>query len=708
MQATPPLMPWPRRLALSGELLAPARLRGGPGADPRLLRALERLNALLDSSRRRALDVGFEVDRPRPGVPVPGDDEGFRLDISVDGVTVSANGTWGALHALTTLAQLADSAGRLPVGHIEDAPRYSWRGLMLDTVRHFPGARALYDVVDVMAFYRLNVLHLHLSDDQGFRMPSDAFPKLPGREHYSRRQLGELVQRAADRGIRVVPELDMPGHVTSWLASYPEWAPARPEGRGCESGTGAGDEADASRPIAASKRFGPHPAVLNVADEAVYRAIDDLFGELADIFPDPYVHIGGDEVLPGWWMESVAVRSYMERRGLADAVALQAHFNGRVAEIAGRHGKRLIGWDEVLKGGAPAGMTVQAWRGATARDRAMAAGHPCIESSGYYLDLFFPADVHHGWDPGAPLAERLAREDALAEDARFEHVAEGMKWTRTWRETAPQVAAVNRQGSGDAGEQEASGTKDRGRTAVAGQSQAGAVPGRAFAGELLGGEACLWSELVDERLLPVRLWSRMPVIAERLWSVEIPRGDPGERLEASLDRLAGTGLVDVKHASRRLLAESGVADAQLDAVELLEPVKWYARLLGEQVLKARIEGNEIPTPRPYDVDTPLNRPVDALLPESFAAKRFARLLGDGGEPLRDECERLLAICGSGDFLSELEAPLGKLADLLSAVVDMLDGRAEQASALATAAAATPAGEYLVAVAPAVVAWLERR
>ena len=137
-------------------------------------------------------------------------------------------------------------------------------------------------------------------------------------------------------------------------------------------------------------------------------------------------------MLPGWWMDSVAVRSYMERRGLADAVALQAHFNGRVAEIAGRHGKRLIGWDEVLKGGAPAGMTVQAWRGATARDRAMAAGHPCIESSGYYLDLFFPADVHHGWDPGAPLAERLAREDALAEDARFEHVAEGMKWTRTW------------------------------------------------------------------------------------------------------------------------------------------------------------------------------------------------------------------------------------------------------------------------------------
>ncbi len=709
MQATPPLMPRPRQLALSGELLAPARLRGGADADPRLLRALERLNAQIGPSHRETLDVRFELGRPRPGAPVPGDDEGFTLDIAVDGVAVSANGTWGALHALTTLAQLADSAGRLPIGHIDDAPRYSWRGLMLDTVRHFLGARALYDVVDVMAFYRLNVLHLHLSDDQGFRMPSDAFPKLPSRKHYNRRQLGELVQRAADRGIRVVPELDMPGHVTSWLAAYPQWAPARPEGPSGGTGTGARDEAEAFPPIAASKRFGPHPAVLNVADEAVYRAIDDLFGELADIFPDPYVHIGGDEVLPGWWMESVAVRSYMERRGLADAVALQAHFNGRVAEIAGRHGKRLIGWDEVLKGGAPAGMTVQAWRGATARDRAMAAGHPCIESSGYYLDLFFPADVHHGWDPGAPLAERIAREDALTEDARFEHVAAGMEWTRSWREAAPQAAAGSRPGSKDADERAASGTNDSDSAAVPGLTGAGTVPGCALAGQVLGGEACLWSELVDERLLPVRLWSRMPVIAERLWSVEIPRGGIVERLEASLDRLAGTGLADVKRASRRLLGESGVADAQLDAVELLEPVKWYARLLGEQVLKARIEGNEIPTPRPYDVDTPLNRPVDALLPESFAAQRFARLLESGGEPLRDECKRLLAICRSENVLPELEAPLGNLAELLSTVVDVLEGSGERATACATAAAAaTPSGEYIVAVAPAVAAWLERR
>ena len=146
-----------------------------------------------------------------------------------------------------------------------------------------------------------------------------------------------------------------------------------------------------------------------MADEAVYQVIDNLFGELAEIFPDPYVHIGGDEVLPGWWLKSDAVAAFMQRHELGDAVALQAHFNARVAALAAGHGKRLIGWDEVLNGGAPAGMVVQAWRGATARDRALAAGHACVESSGYYLDLFFPADVHHAWDPRRRSTNCLAK-----------------------------------------------------------------------------------------------------------------------------------------------------------------------------------------------------------------------------------------------------------------------------------------------------------
>lgn len=684
-RATGRLMPWPRRLALTGEWLAPARLRCSAGAAPHLLRALERLNALLEPTGENTLNVRFRLANPRPGVPAAGDDEGFRLDVAADGVAVSAGGAWGALHALTTLAQLADSAGRLPAGRVEDEPRFPWRGLMVDVVRHFISARALYDIVDVMAFYKLNVLHLHLSDDQGFRLLSGAYPKLPSREHYSRSQLRELVRRAADRGIRVVPELDMPGHASSWLAAYPEWAPPR---RSAEASRrkpvhpsedpNAGAEL---RELRTSRRFGAHEAVLNVADEAVYSAIDALLGELAELFPDDYVHIGGDEVNPAWWAESPEVGAYMRRHALDDARALQAHFNERVAALAAGHGKRLIGWDEILNGGAPADLVVQSWRGATARNRALAAGHACVESSGYYLDLFYPADLHHAWDPEAPLESLHAREDAMLEDARLRHAAEGMKWARQWQ----------------------SNSQDPGGVAVS--------PPRRGPGDLLGvlgGEACLWTELVDERVLPVRLWSRMPAIAERLWSAEPPRDGLDFRLEASLERLAETGLLDVSRTSRRLLLESGVLDSQLDAVEMLEPVKWYARHLGKEAMGARIEGNEMPVLRPYDADTALNRPVDALLPESFAAKRIARLFEDGGEPLRDECERLLAICNGGGFLPELEAPVGKLANLLNTVLDVLDGRMEPGAASAPAhAAAAPSGEYIVAVAPAVRAWLAR-
>ena len=682
MQVDLPLMPWPWRMELSGQMLAAAGLRAGAGTDPGLADGLAQLNAMLRPGDGATLGVSFDVAQRQAVVPTLGDDESYRLQIAPGGVTVEAQRICGAQHALTTLAQLAAGSGHLPVGRIEDKPRYPWRGLMLDVARRFMSLAVLLEVIDAMAFYKLNVLHLHLSDDQGFRVQSAAYPRLASSASYSRSQLRELVGRAAERGIRVIPELDMPGHVTSWLAAYPDWGPRRPKASGDDRHIDRQQEpaahAETPLPGAASKRFGPHPAVLNVADEAVYQVIDNLFGELAEIFPDPYVHIGGDEVLPGWWLKSDAVAAFMQRHELGDAVALQAHFNARVAALAAGHGKRLIGWDEVLNGGAPAGMVVQAWRGATARDRALAAGHACVESSGYYLDLFFPADVHHAWDPQAPVDELLGKEDALLEDPRFQHVAAGMQWTHHWRQP------------------------------VAG-SPAGASPGCPRAGNaapaVLGGEACLWSELVDERVLPVRLWSRMPAIAERLWSLEPPAERLSERLEASCDRLAAAGLVAVKRMSRDLLMESGVAKAQLAVVELLEPVKWYGRLLGAQALNARMEGRDLPQARPYTTATPLDRPVDALLPESFAAQGFARLLEGDQAPLRRECARLLGICEAGGFLRELQGPIGKLADVLKAVLDVLDGRLQGAAAWGSVAvAAEPSGEYIVAIAPPVRAW----
>ena len=658
----PPLLPRPQRATFAGGQLSLGRLQCVGAAGP-VSTALDRVNHWLEGFLHRdapPLPVRFNVTNDETSPPSLGDDESYRLRIAADGVRISAAHRTGAQYALATLAQLAAPTGHLPIGEIEDAPAFLWRGLMLDPARRFISLETLLKTLDGMAFHKLNVLHLHLTDDQGFRFQSAAYQRLASAQSYRREELRRLVAEACERGIRVVPELDMPGHVTSWLCAHPEWGPLR-------------------APVASSNKFGPHPSVLNPADEAVYAAIDRLLGELAEVFPDEFVHVGGDEVDPTWWRESEEVASYMADRGLKDANALQAHFIARVAELAARRGKRVIGWDEVLDGGAlgmgapPAAQSsklwVQAWRGATAHGRALAAGHPCILSSGYYLDLFYPADLHHAYAPDAAEAELLAQEDALQDEPRLRHVAAGLKWTQGWRKPA--------QGSG--------------------------------AGALLGGEACLWSELVSDELLPVRLWSRMPALADRFWRNQPAPQDLGACLQASLERLALAGVVDVLGDSRRLLLKFGVSEGQLPAVELLEPVKWYARLLGEAALAARIQGTAMPQARPYQADTPLNRPVDALPPESFAAARFKGLLAQGGAPLTDECQRLLAICGQAGFARELTAPIQSLALILQTVIDHAQGRINaDAARRRVIRGGEPQGEYLAAIAPMVEEWLRRR
>ncbi len=644
------IAPRPQRARLSAERAPAGRLEsGGPVGAP-LAGALNRANGWLKARSKATVPVRFQVDDQSEAPPALNDDESYRLLLSHDGARISAPRLAGARHALTTLVQLVNHCGCLPLGRIEDAPSFPWRGLMLDPARRFLSVDALLATLDAMALCKLNVLHLHLTDDQGFRFQSRAYPKLASAESYGRSELRALVTAAADRGIRVIPELDVPGHAASWLRAHPEWGPRR-------------------APVPPSSRFGPHEAVLNPIDPAFQDAMDTLIGELADVFPDQFIHLGGDEVNPAWWNESSEIAAYMARLGLADPVALQAHFRAFLANTAARHGKRTIGWDEALDGGAPATMVAQSWRGATARGRALAAGHDCVVSSGYYLDLFYPADVHHAYAPDASEGELLALEDALLADARFSHVASGLQWTQGWRQPARS-------------------------------------PGT---GKVLGGEACLWSELVDEALLPVRLWSRLPVIADRWWTNQPAPDDFGGWLEASLSHLSAAGIVDVPNASRTLLRQFGVNERQLPAVAMLEPIKWYGRLLGQAALEARMGGREMPQSRPYGTDTLLNRPVDALLPESLAARRFGELLAKGGAPLLDECVRLLDICAAEDFIPELLPPIANLRLILQSIVDTANGRLSKAEARERITQASePAGEYIVAIAPATLAWLEAR
>ncbi|MFM7120412.1 MAG: beta-N-acetylhexosaminidase, partial [Gammaproteobacteria bacterium] len=620
-----------------------------------------------DSAARAAkLDDGaravtLEVDCAAPGArwPALDDDESYALEISPRGVRISATAEWGVLRGLATLTQLTEPDGGLPAVRVQDAPRFSWRGLTLDVARHFVPLPDLLHTLDGMALCRMNVLHLHLTDDQGFRFPSVAFPRLASTEAYSRDALATLVDAAADRGIRVVPELDMPGHVSSWLTAYPEW--------------GAG-------PATPSRRFGVHEACLDPTLPAVQNAVAQLLAELAEVFPDAYLHIGGDEVHPAWWSRSTSIRAAMTALGLERVSDLQAHFNAQLATCVAALGRRLLAWDEVLHPALPPGVTVQSWRGATARDRAQDAGYDCVVSAHYYLDLFFPADVHYGFDPAAPTPELIALEDALGDDPRLAHIAAGMRWTHQWRE-------------------------------------ASALPaGAAGRGRLLGGSACLWAELVDAEALDTRLWSRLPAVAERFWSAPDVADvrDMRQRLRQVQALLPRVG-IDLEARLRAALHRAGVSASWTPLIEMLEPVKWYARLLGADALAARLAGREMPLSRPYTADTPLNRVVDALPPEAIGAHDLAdtcAAVSAGDTHARARLEALArawqALPPAGAGPAEL-APLAERLIALGLVLGaVLDGALDPTVASARLDDLdAPIGEYLLAPVAVLRAWLDR-
>lgn len=512
---------------------------------------LERRLESLPSVGTLELDVADITE----GIPQLGVDESYRLEKTNTGWILKTASVFGALAGVTTLKQLYRSHAAQRVQSIDDQPRYPWRGVLIDVARHFISIETLRHVVDGMAELKMNVLHLHLTDDQAFRFECRSYPLASG-EHLKQQALKDLVAYAADHGVRIVPEIDVPGHVTAWLVALPELG---------------------LQQVDVTDRFGVHKACLDPTRERTYEVLHSLFTELAEVFPDEYVHIGGDEVHPAWWGEDPAIAELMQAQGLADLRAVQNHFTQRVVAILSDLGKRAIGWDEVLHPDMPE-LVVQNWRGATTRDRAAEKGLATIVSAPYYLDLFFPLDYHYAFDPSADQDTWLQLEDDQQSDLRLAHVAKGIEWTKQWRNEA-----IDFDG----------------------------------AANVLGGEACLWSELVDEHTLRTRLWSRLPAVAERLWSTTPTSMAPFyERAEQILDAEP----FFLRQRQQQTLAAIGLSPDQIEIALLLEPVKWYGRLLGQTALEARIAGSEMPQARPYQVDTPLNRVVDFIAPESLSAR----------------------------------------------------------------------------------------
>ncbi|MGO8718792.1 MAG: beta-N-acetylhexosaminidase [Acidobacteriaceae bacterium] len=375
--------------------------------EPRLKRAQQRF--LVTLSRETGIPLwreaqfnqpSFVIKTAGPSDPVQqlGEDESYHLEISTNHVLLTAANPLGILHGLQTFLQLVRTSPQgfsVPVVTIDDQPRFPWRGLMIDVGRHFIPIPVIERNLNAMEAVKLNVFHWHLSDDQGFRAESEKFPLLQkdGSDglYYTQAQMREVIEYARDRGIRVVPEFDMPCHTTSWFVGYPQLA----------SGKG---------PYHIAREWGVLNAAMDPAQQSTYEFLNSFIGEMAALFPDRYFHIGGDECNGKEWDANPRIQAFMRAHGLHNNAALQAYFTGRVQKLVAAHHKIMEGWDEVLQPNTPKDVVIQSWRGQASLAEAARQGNRGILSTGYYIDLNQPAAEHYLVDPLGDDAANLTPE----------------------------------------------------------------------------------------------------------------------------------------------------------------------------------------------------------------------------------------------------------------------------------------------------------
>ncbi|MFY9726516.1 MAG: family 20 glycosylhydrolase [Bryobacteraceae bacterium] len=535
----PALMPMPLKMeAGAGALAIDQTFTVTAGlADARLESALNRLVARLSrqtgmaiargkpaASRRATLRV--ECAARGPAYPTLGEDESYQLEVTPEGAVLKSATVDGAMHGLETFAQLVEpgaSGFQAPAVRIDDRPRFPWRGLMLDVSRHWMPVEVVKRNLDAMAAVKLNVFHWHLSDDQGFRVESKRYSRLQqfgsGGHYYTQAEIRAVVAYARERGIRVVPEFDMPGHTVSWFPGYPQLA----------SGPG---------PYEIGGDFGTFDPVMDPSREETYRFLDGFIGEMAALFPDPFFHVGGDEVNGRQWSRSARVQAFARQHRFKDTRHIQLYFSQRIRRILARHGKTMVGWDEILQPGLGSGTVIDTWRGRASLAESVQQGYRGILSWGYYLDHLKPASDHYGVDPLAGDAAQLTPEQAH---------------------------------------------------------------------RILGGEACMWSELVSPETVDSRIWPRMAAIAERFWSAEdvTDVNSMYRRLEVVSRKLEWTGIEHRANYAPMLDRLSGNQPAP--------PVRVLADACEALGLGPRQAHRNT-------TQTPLNRMVDAARPESESVR----------------------------------------------------------------------------------------
>lgn len=432
--------------------------------------------------------------------------EGYRLEISLARIQIRAAQPAGLFYAVQTLRQLLPAAvyglrpapgvaWSVPCVRIVDRPRFAWRGLLLDPARHFMPKEYVKSLIATMAAHKFNSLQLHLTDDQGWRVEIKKYPKLTelgawrsetlighyrdkpwrfdGRRHggfYSQADVRELVAFARRHHVNLVPEIEMPGHAGAALVAYPEL--------GCFP----------DRPRQVWGRWGINPDIFNPSDHTV-AFLQDVLAEVVELFPSPFIHVGGDEAIKDYWRQCPVVQQRIRQLGLKNEEELQSWFIRQMDRFLTARGRRLIGWDEILQGGLAPGATVMSWRGTQGAIDAARLGHDVVMAANQWT--YF--DYYQGPKEKEPLA--IGGMLPLEKVFRFEPIAEGL-------------------------------TADQGR-------------------HILGAQGQLWTEYVaTPRAADYMLWPRAAALAEVVWSPAAHKDYSGflKRLRPHLARLEALGV----------------------------------------------------------------------------------------------------------------------------------------------------------------------
>ncbi|WP_066222388.1 beta-N-acetylhexosaminidase [Formosa haliotis] len=515
------LMPWPKNIQETGQILpitedltisinGPSQDRVQFTATSFLRRLSGRTGVFLNSgfptSAQKNANATIKINYKKEGELSITNDESYQLKVTSSGATITALTDIGAIRGLETLLQLTnyDTTQYYFNGvTIADEPRFVWRGLMIDVARHFHSVDVLKRNLEAMASVKMNVFHWHLIDDQGFRVESKTYPQLTDLASdglfYTHEQIKDVVAYASRLGIRVIPEFDVPGHATAILTAFPEL--------GSKPGT----------TYTLERNSGVFDPTLDPTNDETYVFLENLFTEVAPLFPDTYFHIGGDENEGRDWDANKHIQQFKKAHNLKTNHDLQTYFNIKLEKILNKLGKNLVGWDEIMTPTMPTTAVIHSWRGENeglpkggTLIEAAKKGYNTILSNGFYIDRMESIKKHYATEPIGDV--KLTKE-----------------------ETA----------------------------------------------RILGGEATMWSELATSETLDSRIWPRTAAIAERLWSQQSVNDMDNmlKRLEVVNFRLEELGLTHIKN--KAVILRNITNNQNISSLETLtnicEPLKIYER-----------------------------------------------------------------------------------------------------------------------------------